>query len=229
MKDEIGNSVKISIPLRKISFSAKISGMFAQVICQQEFENQNNIPIAAVYVFPLPEEAAIVGCDMSIGDRNISAELKEREQARQEYEKAISAGHHASLLEQKRENIFRINVGGIEPGEHIKINTTYNQRVPWQNNGGRLNIPLVVAPRFIPGTPSGTKIGDGWSDDTDVVPDASEITPVVAKDGVPYTADIKVHISPGFASHIRGSGREAAIRRHKLSFYRIGKDFIASS
>ena len=36
----------------------------------------------------------------------------------EEYKDAVAAGHHASLLKQKRENIFRINVGGIELG-HI--------------------------------------------------------------------------------------------------------------
>ncbi len=207
---------EFSIPLQKISFSANVSGMFAQVTCQQEFENRSHVPVEAVYVFPLPEEASVVGCEMTIGDKRITAELKEREQARKEYEDAVAAGHHASLLEQKRENIFRINVGGIEPGENIKIATIYNQRVPWQNNGGRFSIPLVVAPRFIPGVPIGTKTGGGWAEDTDVVPDASEITPVVAREGVPYTADVRVVISPGFTCNITSPSHDLAVGEHRF-------------
>lgn len=207
---------EFSIPLRKISFSANVSGMFAQVFCQQEFENQNKTSVEAIYIFPLPEEASVVGCEMAIGDKKIVAELKEQKQARQEYEDAISAGHHASLLEQKRENIFRISVGGIEPGESIRITTIYNQRVPWQQNGGRFTIPLVVAPRFIPGVPKGTKTGGGWAEDTDTVPDASEITPVVSKEGVSYTADIRVSLSPGFSCHISSPSHDLIVGEHRF-------------
>ena len=113
MTEKGNDEVEFSIPLQKISFSADVSGMFAQVTCQQDYENRNKVPVEAVYVFPLPVEASVVGCEMTIGGKKVAAELKGREQARQEYEDAVNAGHHASLLEQKRENIFRINVGGI--------------------------------------------------------------------------------------------------------------------
>jgi len=206
--DKVRDEAELNIPLQKINFDADVVGMFAQVTCEQEFENKNDVPVEAVYVFPMPEDASIAGCEMVIGDKRIEAELKEKEQAKQEYDDAVAAGHYAGLLEQKRDNIFRINVGGIEPGDNIKIVTTYNQRVPWQDDGGRFSIPLVVAPRFIPGEPSGTKTGGGWAEDTDEVPDASEITPVVAKEGVSYTADIKVVLSPGFKCHISSPSHE---------------------
>lgn len=206
--NKVKDEAEFSIPLQKISFDANVTGMFAQVSCEQEFENQNKVPVEAVYIFPLPEDASIVGCVMIIGDKKIDAELKEKELAKQEYDDAVAAGHHAGLLEQRRANIFAINVGGIEPGENIKIVTTYNQRVPWQDNGGRLSFPLVVAPMFIPGEPSGTKTGGGWAEDTDEVPDASQITPVVARDGVTYTADIAVTLSPGFKCQVSSPSHE---------------------
>lgn len=205
------------ISLGRVSFLADIFGMFAKVTCQQEFENHNMVSVEAVYVFPLPEDASVVGCEMAIGDKKITAELKEKEQSKKEYEEAVEAGHHASLLEQKRDNIFRINVGGIEPGEKIKIITTYSQRVHWQDNGGRFNIPLVVAPRFIPGNPTGEKTGGSWAENTDEVPDASEITPVVIKEGVPHTADIKVILSPGFSCSINSPSHDLIVGEHSFT------------
>lgn len=205
---EAAESIEFSIPLQKLKFDAHVTGVFARVEVEQEFKNENDVPVEAVYVFPLPEDASVAGCLMTIGDKKIEAELKEKEQAKEEYQDAVDSGHHASLLEQKRPNIFTISVGGIEPGEDIKITTTYNQRVPWQQNGGRLNIPLVVAPRFIPGVPTGSKIGGGWAEDTNEVPDASEITPIVLKDGVDYTADIHVILSPGFPCSVTSPSHE---------------------
>src|SRR3989344_3567864 len=134
---------------------------------------------------------------MLLGKKRVVAELKKRKEAREEYEKAVEAGHHASLLEQERPNIFTMNVGGIEPKEEISVKVVYVQRIPWSVDGARFRIPLVVAPRFIPGVPIG-KDGGGWAKDTDQVPDASKITPVVAKEGVPYDAGIEVSFSPGF-------------------------------
>jgi len=188
---------KPSIPLEHISFRAALNSAFARVRCIQKFKNDSENPVEAVYVFPLPDDASVTGCVMVIGRRKVEAELKKRDEARKEYDNAVAAGHHASLLEQQRPNIFTMNVGGIEPGESISVEITYVQRVPWQAGGGRFSIPLVVAPRFISGVPTG-KQGGGWAEDTDEVPDASFITPPVAKEGVTYNADISVMFSPGF-------------------------------
>lgn len=200
--------VEFSIPLQEIEFDAHVTGIFAQIICEQKFKNENDVSVEAIYVFPLPEDASVVGCHMMIGEKEIEAELKGKEQAKQEYQDAVDAGHHASLLEQKRPNIFTISVGGIEPGEDITISTTYTQRVSWQDNGGRLTIPLVVAPRFIPGVTIGSKTGGGWAEDTNRVPDASEITPIVLKDGVEYTASIHAILSPGFPCSVTSPSHE---------------------
>ena len=100
---------EFSIPLRKISFSANVSGMFAQVTCQQEFENKSDVSVEAVYVFPLPEEASVVGCEMTIGDKRITAELKEREQARKEYEDAVEAYKESIELNMNIYHIYKNN------------------------------------------------------------------------------------------------------------------------
>jgi Ca-activated chloride channel family protein len=197
------------IPLKHLSYSATIAGMFAQVTCEQEYKNEGRKPIEAVYVFPIPENASVIGCTVMIGQRRIDAELKEKVEAKAEYDAAIKEGHHASLLEQKRDNIFKMSVSGIEPGEDIRVIIEYNQRVHWQDSGGRFSIPLVVAPRFIPGEPIG-RTGEGWSADTTDVPDASEITPTVLS-SVSYKADIKVSLDPGFEASVSSPSHGKAI------------------
>ena len=207
-EEEPTDVIEFSIPLQKLRYDAHVTGVHAQIVVSQEFKNENEVPVEAIYVFPLPENSAVAGCFMTIGDKQIDAELKEKAQAKQEYDEAVDSGHHATLLEQKRPNIFTVSVGGIEPGEDITITTTYNQRVPWQHGGGRFTIPLVVAPRFIPGVPTGSKTGGGWALDTNEVPDASEITPIVLKEGVEYTADIHAILSPGFPCSVTSPSHE---------------------
>lgn len=198
------------MPLKHIQYEASVNGIFAKVKCIQEFENDAENPVESIYAFPMPDESTVIGCVMKIGNRKVEAELKEAEQARQEYDEAVAQGHHATLLEQERPNIFTMNVGGIEPGEKINVEIDYVQKVPWQASCGRFTIPLVVAPRFIPGNPTG-KTGSGWSEDTDEVSDASKITPVVAKEGVTYDADITMKFSPGFSCKLNSPSHASIV------------------
>lgn len=227
-----------TLPLRGIKYRAAVNGVFARVRSIQEFENDAQNPVEAVYIFPLPDEASVVACKMRIGKRVVEAELKERTEARREYEQAVQAGHHASLLEQERPNIFTMNVGGIEPGEKISVEVDYVQRVLWLAGGGRFTIPLVVAPRFIPGAPAGevdtveidddllddrVPVGLAHDDSSDFteVPDASRISPRVDRAGVSYAAEISISFSPGFRSKVSSPSHPSLLKEQTF-----GKDEV---
>ncbi|MFH1098947.1 MAG: VIT domain-containing protein [Candidatus Uhrbacteria bacterium] len=214
-RTEAENKPLGGIPLRSIAFDAEVIGLQSRVTVRQAFGNKLARPVEAVYIFPLPAEASVIGVEMQIGDRKVVAELRKREDAVQEYRAARDRGHHAALVEQERKNIFTVSVGGIEPGEEITVMTTFTAPVDWQDSGGRFRVPLVVAPRFIPGEPTG-KQGGGWAPDTDQVPDASRITPQVVGT-VPYTAALKLLLKPGFPAHIESPSHTVAVRAFDLA------------
>ena len=182
------------LPLKHLTYRASVNGARTRVRCTQQFTNDASVSIEAVYCFPIPDDAAVIGCTMVIGERRIQAELKEKEAARQDYDAAVSNGDHAALVEQQAPNIFTMNVGGIEPGETIEVTVDYVQRVPWQAAGGRFTLPLVVAPRFVP-------IGQS--------PDGA--SPLVAPDGVPYRADVRVLFTPGFDCRVESPSHSGLI------------------
>jgi Ca-activated chloride channel family protein len=173
----------LELPLEHTDVDAHVSGYIARVNVTQHFTNPYKDPIEAVYVFPLPENAAVDGMTMKIGDKVIKGVIKKREEAREIYEAAIEAGQTASLLEQERPNIFTQTVGNIMPGDDIYIEITYVQDLKYDHGTYEYVFPMVVGPRFIPGArnTSTDKQGGGWSEDTDKVPDASRITPPVLK------------------------------------------------
>jgi Ca-activated chloride channel family protein len=177
------------IALEKMFFDAYIGGLFAQVFAKQEFHNHGVEPIEGIYTFSLPDEASIHACEIKIGSRvKVQAQLHEKRQAQQLYDQGISGGQYGSILRQHRANVFSLNIGGIEPNEHITVTIVYSQRVFWQHNGGRFNIPLVLAPRFIPSS---------------TMADAAAISPPILPQGVPYQATINVHLSPGFRCRVK--------------------------
>ncbi|MCE5242836.1 MAG: hypothetical protein LLF99_06530, partial [Desulfobacteraceae bacterium] len=96
------------LPLKATSASVNVSGIIADVTVTQVYKNEGKKPIEALYVFPASTRAAVYGMKMTIGERTIVAEIKKREEARQDYEKAKQEGKSASLLEQQRPNVFQM-------------------------------------------------------------------------------------------------------------------------
>ncbi|MCB1727825.1 MAG: marine proteobacterial sortase target protein, partial [Gammaproteobacteria bacterium] len=98
-----------------------ISGVIARVRVEQRFYNPHKDWVEGVYVFPLPQNAAVDRLRMRYGGRLIEGEIQERQQARQNYERARDAGQGAGLLEQQRANVFTTAVANIPPGEAVAI------------------------------------------------------------------------------------------------------------
>ncbi len=140
-------------PLQHTDVVADIAGRFARVTVTQTFQNAYDIPIEAVYTFPLSHRGAVDRMTMTIGDRVVIGDVKEREQARRIYDAAIRSGQIASLLEQERPNIFTQTVGNIPPGETIDIEISYVETVTSVDGVFQFDFPMTVAPRYIPGRP----------------------------------------------------------------------------
>lgn len=168
-----------SCPLEHTEVSLDVSGSTVHARVRQRFSNPFEDPIEAVYVFPLPEDAAVHAMRMRIDDRVVESEIMRREAARETYEAARNRGQTASLLEQERPNIFTTSVANIRPGHPIEVTLEYVATVRYERGRYELAFPTTVGPRFIPGRPTGAA-GTGWAPDTDRVPDASRITPPVA-------------------------------------------------
>jgi Ca-activated chloride channel homolog len=180
-------------PLKHTDVKAEVSGQLARVTVTQEFHNPFRDKIEAVYVFPLPQSAAVDDMTMIVGDRTVKGKIKRREEAQAIYEAARDAGQTAGLLDQERPNIFTQSVANIVPGAEVKITISYVEFLRYEEGTYEFVFPMVVAPRYIPGRPVG-KQGGGWAHDTSKVPDASRITPRVAPKGMRAGHDISLEV-----------------------------------
>jgi Ca-activated chloride channel family protein len=166
-------------PLTHTDVKAVISGFIARVTVTQQFVNPTSDRVEAVYTFPLPQHAAVDDLTMTTGGRVVRGVIARREEARRLYERAREAGHTAALLEQERPNIFTQSVANIPPQGPVTIEISYVDLLDYDEGRYAFVFPMVVGPRYVPGSPTGTS-GGGWSPDTTRVPDASRITPPVA-------------------------------------------------
>ncbi|MEH2399813.1 VIT domain-containing protein [Nostoc sp.] len=216
---------QLVFPLKHTEVLAKIAGNLSRVEVIQSFENPFTQPLEAVYIFPLPDEAAVDDMEIKIGDRIIKGNIKKREEAQQIYEKAKQEGRTAGLLEQQRDNIFTQSLANIKPGEQIDVTIRYTESLKFEAGNYEFVFPTVVGPRYIPGTPIDN------SGDTDQVPDASRITPPVFPEGMRSRHDINVtiEIDAGLAiSQVRSPSHQLKIE-HSGQIVRIqlaGEDTI---
>ena len=151
----------IPLPLKHTAVDAAINGYIGTVKVKQAYENPYDTKIEAVYVFPLPEKAAVSEFLMVIGDRTIRGILREKEEAVAIYKEARRQGFQASLLVQRRPNIFEQKVANIEPGKAIDIDITYFHTLAYKDGWYSFVFPTVVGPRYNP---------PGYPDPVDAVP-----------------------------------------------------------
>jgi Ca-activated chloride channel homolog len=136
------------LPLKSTKAEVNIAGIIADIKVTQEYKNEGKSPIEAIYVFPASTRAAVYKMTMTIGARVINAIIKERNQARQDYEEAKQQGKSASLLEQQRPNVFQMNVANIMPGDLIKVEMCYTELLVPENGVYEFVYPTVVGPRY---------------------------------------------------------------------------------
>ena len=207
-RDDRGHYVEA--PRVKTDVEITVSGPTARARVTQMFHNPTKGWVEGVYVYPLPQDAAVDTLKMIVGDRVIVADIKERKAAKAIYEQAKAYGRKASLVEQERPNLFTNSVANIGPGETVVVQIEYQEPILQNGEEFSLRVPLVVAPRYNPVKPdlapivqTGEAIGnDGWGKaEGDPVPDRDRITPPVTDPRQEPEADavtIAVRLNAGF-------------------------------
>ena len=146
--DRVGRYVKA--PMVSTDVKMKIAGPIIRTKLSQTFKNTSDQWVEGVYVFPLPENAAVDRLRIVVGGRFIQGQIKEKKQAKKIYETAKAQGKKASLVEQLRPNMFSASVANIGPHESVAIQIEYQDKSDIKHGVASLTFPMTVAPRFSP-------------------------------------------------------------------------------
>jgi Ca-activated chloride channel family protein len=209
----------LAAPRVSADIAVKVSGPVARTKVTQRFENPADGWVEGVYLFPLPEAAAVDTLKMKIGSHFIVGEIKERGQARQIYEAAKAEGKKASLVEQDRPNVFTNQVANIGPHETVIVQIEYQESLRFDQGKYRLRVPLVVAPRYSP-APSINLVRYREGEEVSVfnpVPDRDRLdAPVLRPEmGKVNPVSLEVEIEAGFAlGQIESASHEIVVKRN---------------
>uniref|UniRef100_A0AAZ3QZG6 von Willebrand factor A domain-containing protein 5A-like n=1 Tax=Oncorhynchus tshawytscha TaxID=74940 RepID=A0AAZ3QZG6_ONCTS len=168
------------VPLKSIAVEVSVQGHVATVSSTLQYENQEESPLEAIFVFPLPGEAAVCRFSAKIGQTEVVAEVQEKQK---QYDDLLSSGQQAFLLEESDESpdVFKLSVGSLPPGEKASVSLDYVTELAVQADDGlRLCLPAVLNPRYQP-----QDSGSGGSALVSSVPTGS----------VPYSLSLSARVS----------------------------------
>ena len=135
-------------PMTDSHAEVEIVDGIAMVTLTQTFLNDGEKVISAKYLFPTSTRTAVHGMEMQIGNRRIRAEIQEKQEAKQTYEKAKKEGKGAALLEQHRPNVFQTRVANILPGEEVEVVLRYTEMLGAKDSVYEFVYPTAIGPRY---------------------------------------------------------------------------------
>ncbi|MGA1124712.1 MAG: VIT domain-containing protein, partial [Chthoniobacterales bacterium] len=217
---------RIVLPLRGLSVRADITAGFADVEVDQLFEQNNDQPLDCRFLFPLPADAATYRCEMRVNGRVVSAKTEQRDEARKLFKQAKARGRRAALTESERDNLFTLSLGNLQPGDIVLMRFAYLQPVQRLRERRTLRIPVNPGARYISGEPLlRENSGPGTIDDTDLVPDASRITPPRIDGDHPDAASLHASVRLRAAGDFTDS---ASSPSHPIVIKKDGDDLVAA-
>lgn len=148
------------LPLKSTRVDVRIAGVIADVTLTQNYRNEGTRPIEARYVFPGSTRAAVGGLNVRLAGRLITAQIREKQQARIEYDNAKREGKTAALLEQHLPNVFQMNVANILPGDDVQVELRYTELLLPKSGHYAFVFPTVVGPRY--NSPASENAKAGW-------------------------------------------------------------------
>lgn len=144
----LAEDLESALPLEHTHVSAQVTGPVVSAVVTQRFRNPLKEPAELDYLFPLPEDAALAGFELRIGDRKISGDLQENQAAAQAYEQARSEGKLTGLIEQRRPNLFAVRLANVKAGETIQAVVRYQQRVKLADGVYEFVFPMGITPKY---------------------------------------------------------------------------------
>ena len=139
------------MPLKNITVAAKLTGYVVAMNSVFKYCNDEQSPVEVLFRFPVDESYAVVGLAATVGGRRIKAILKEKGEAKQDYDDALASGFTAALGEETTGDIFSIALGNLPPQSSAEIHLELVGVLPLNAEGGvHFTLPSVLKPRYTP-------------------------------------------------------------------------------
>lgn len=136
------------IALKGVRAEAHLRDLLAEVTVEQRYRNDHKSNIEAVYTFPLPLGAVLLGFEVELAGQKLVGRVVEKKQAERDYEDAVTDGNSAIMLEASGPGLYTVNLGNLMANDEAVIRFRYGLLLSWQGDGLRFLLPTTIAPRY---------------------------------------------------------------------------------
>lgn len=202
---QTGQGSVVAAPVLGTTVEVRVTGIVARARITQIFRNPTDEWLTGIYLFPLPDGAAVDTLRLAVGDRVLEGIVQEKTEAKKTFETAAQEGRKATLLDQLRPGLFTTSVANVGPGETVEVVIELQQVVRYQAGRFTLQFPMLAAPRYTPPTQQSA------SACAPAIPQPP-VLPAGAKPINPYA--LHVDLAPGFSlARIESPTHRLAVQR----------------
>jgi len=141
-------SLDLSSTLQSIHVEGTVNGLLMNMSIRQHYKNAGSDNLEAVYTFPLPWGATLLGLNVEIDGHRLQGCVLERKQATERYEEAIDKGDTPVMVERSAFGLYTANLGNLQPGEDAIVEIEFAQLLRFEQDQIRITLPTTVAPRY---------------------------------------------------------------------------------
>ena len=134
--------------LRSVQAEGSVSGLLFELTVEHHYVNASSDNVEAVYTFPVPWRAVLLGVELILGDRVLRGTVAARADGERRYERALADGDSAVMVERAADGMYTVSVGNLLPGEQAVVRFRYAQLLSFAQGQVRLLVPTVIAPRY---------------------------------------------------------------------------------
>jgi len=111
--------------IKSLDINTEIQDQVAVTHVDQVFYNELNSSVEAIYMFPLPENAMVTELVYWLNGERFVAEIKERQEAINDYNQKLRQWLDPALLEYLGDNVFRLSIVPINAHTEFRTEITY--------------------------------------------------------------------------------------------------------
>jgi Ca-activated chloride channel family protein len=147
------------VPLRHIDYKIDIVNSLVHLTLEQEYENPSSRFLTVRYSVPIRPDSSLYRFEARFGNVVVEGIVKEKEQARKEYEQAKSEGRPVALgnLDVNSKDILNLEIGNIPPRTKVTVTISFVQEMTLgMNLFYQLQVPSTISPRYMNSVPNPT-------------------------------------------------------------------------
>ena len=142
-QQENGRAVPFKIDRYHIRVA--INNQLTKTKIDQAFVNPNSFEVDGIYIFPVPEGAALSNLTFSINGELVNGELLSQQKARELYRLSARHGGNRAILEHVGTRAFVVKVPGIPANSERRIQFEYSQIISVDSDLAKYTYPLSLA------------------------------------------------------------------------------------